>query len=186
MPSKRIELRLTPFVEERLILMGEMFGMERQQILLAAFAQYMPDIQPPIESKKPRQRRTKKEEKTEEPKLGSGNRPKDVEEVAAYFRQRNIREPIEPKAQLFFDHYQSKGWLIGKSPCKRWGLCLTGWLSSHPDWAGEPVVSKKKVKIAQFLSWAKEVRPPVYEKYKDCKSIDEINQFYVDEYFEDK
>ena len=73
---KRIEVRISNTVEDRLELMKQMFGMERQQILLAAFAQYMPDIQPP-------KRKTTVRKEKEKPNLGSGTHAKNVEEVLA-------------------------------------------------------------------------------------------------------
>ena len=49
--------------------------------------------------------------------------PPTVEEVAAYCRERgnNI------DAETFVNFYQSKGWLIGKSPVKDWKACVRTW-----------------------------------------------------------
>ena len=46
-----------------------------------------------------------------------------VEEIAAYCAER--KNGIN--AQAFYDFYQSRGWLIGKSPMKDWKACVRTW-----------------------------------------------------------
>ena len=46
-----------------------------------------------------------------------------VEEVAKYCKERNNRVD----AQRFFDFYESKGWLVGKTPMKEWKACVRTW-----------------------------------------------------------
>ncbi len=46
-----------------------------------------------------------------------------VEEIRAYCRERNNN--INP--ENFFDFYESKGWLIGKSPMKDWRAAIRQW-----------------------------------------------------------
>lgn len=173
---KRLEVRISEHVDARLEQMKQMFGMERQQILLAAFAQYMPDIQPAPK------RKTSTQKDKEKPSLGSGTHAKNVQEVIDYFRHRGVPEPVEPKAQLFFDHYQSMGWKSGRNTFKHWGLKLKNWTSKNPDWEPKPKTEKKPIKMSSFLKWAKEFRPPVYEKYRQTKSISEVDEYYIDEY----
>lgn len=181
--STRIEVRLNDLVELRLDMMKGMFGMERQQILLAAFAQFMPSIQPSEKQEPEPRRKRKSQTKTNtKPSLGEGNKPKDKKEVVAYFKQRQVSDPLEPKAELFFDHYQSKGWVVGRSPVKNWGSCLTVWLKNNPDWRPVPSTNKETVSINDFLDWAKEHRSPVFDKYRLAETIQDIDQLYIDEY----
>ena len=173
---KRIEVRLSDTVEARLEHMKLMFGMEKQQILLAAFAQYMPNFQAPEPKKETKRRPSAKKS------LGEGNKPKNIKEVMDYFKQRSVAEPLQPKAELFFDHYQSKGWVVGKSPVKHWGSCLTIWLRNNPDWRPVPATEKETISLSDFLEWAEDKRPPIFEKYRLAKSIQDIDQLYIDEY----
>ena len=46
-----------------------------------------------------------------------------VEEIEAYCRERNN----SVDAQRFFDFYESKGWLVGRSPMKDWRACVRTW-----------------------------------------------------------
>jgi hypothetical protein len=174
---KRMEVRITDTVDVRLDMMSEMFGMERTQVLLAAFAQYMPNIQPKSKPATTRKRRSKRVDS-----LGEGNKPKDKKEVVEYFRQRQVAEPLEPKAELFYDHYMSKGWVVGKSPVKHWGSCLTIWLRNNPEWRPVPSTKKETVSLNEFLEWAEDKRPPVFDKYRSAKSISDIDQLYIDEF----
>lgn len=50
-------------------------------------------------------------------------RPPTVEEVAAYCKERN--NGVDP--QRFVDFYESKGWMVGKSPMKSWKACVRTW-----------------------------------------------------------
>ena len=46
-----------------------------------------------------------------------------VEEVAAYCLER--KNGID--AQRFLDHYESKGWVVGKTPMKDWKAAIRTW-----------------------------------------------------------
>lgn len=63
-----------------------------------------------------------------------------VEEVRAYISEKNY--PID--AEQFWNFYEAKGWMIGKSPMKNWKSCIATWLkngrSNSPT--SEPFVSK--------------------------------------------
>ena len=179
MSAKRLNLILTEFVENRLDLLAEITGLKPNSVILAALAQYMPDVQPE-KPKKSSARKTNSKQKT----LGEGNRQKNVAEVVKFFQQKKVTLPIEPKAQLFFDHYESKGWVVGRSPVKNWGSCLTTWLSKNPDWRGYEGTPKNEVDLKDFLEWAKENRTPIYQKYSTARSIEDVDQFYIDEYID--
>ena len=80
--------------------------------------------------------------KEKEVKLGDGRKPKDILDVIAFFKSKKVLAPIPPKAQEFFDFYEGKGWVVGKSPIKKWGSCLTTWLKNNPDWTESKDSSK--------------------------------------------
>lgn len=50
-----------------------------------------------------------------------------IEEIAAYCRERN--NTID--AESFFNFYESKGWLVGKSPMKDWKAAVRTWEKSR-------------------------------------------------------
>jgi DNA-binding HxlR family transcriptional regulator len=50
-----------------------------------------------------------------------------VNEIASYCRERNNN--ID--AQEFYDFYESKGWVIGKSPMKDWKAAVRTWEKNH-------------------------------------------------------
>ena len=75
-----------------------------------------------------KEKEIKKKEKPEEP----GEKPKrrrtpfvkpTVEEVHAYCRERQSTV----RAEAFVDFYESKGWMVGKSPMKDWKAAVRTW-----------------------------------------------------------
>ena len=52
-----------------------------------------------------------------------------VEEIDAYCKERVNR--ID--AQGFFDYYESKGWVVGKSPMKDWKAAVRNWERMDKD-----------------------------------------------------
>lgn len=115
-------------------------------------------------------------------KLGDGRKPKNFEECLEYFQQRGIPSPRE-KAELFWSHYESNGWKVGKNPVSKWGMCLTTWIANNPDWKPQKSgATCGAISLEDVLKWMKEERPPYYEKFKDVKKLDEIDGYYIDEY----
>ena len=49
--------------------------------------------------------------------------PPDLESVINYCKQR--QNEVDP--QLFHDHYEAKGWMIGKSKMKDWQAAIRTW-----------------------------------------------------------
>ena len=129
----------------------------------------------PVHAGHPMSRRRKPSGNLVPESLGEGNKPKNIKEVMDY-QARSVAEPLQPKAELFFDHYQSKGWVVGKSPVKHWGSCLTIWLRNNPDWRPVPATSKDSVSLQEFLEWAEDKRPPIFEKYRTVSSLQDIDQ----------
>jgi hypothetical protein len=54
------------------------------------------------------------------------DRPKDLAMVIEYFIEKKVPNPKQ-NAELFYDHYESVGWIRGKTKIKRWRSCLTQW-----------------------------------------------------------
>lgn len=56
-----------------------------------------------------------------------------LEEVKTYLEEKN--SPID--AEIFWNHYESKGWVIGKSPMKSWHSAIVTWekkfYREHPE-----------------------------------------------------
>ena len=46
-----------------------------------------------------------------------------IEDIAAYCAERGNNVD----AQRFYDFYESKGWLVGRTPMKDWKACVRGW-----------------------------------------------------------
>ena len=53
-----------------------------------------------------------------------------LEEIRLYCQERN--NSVEP--EKFFNFYESKGWVVGKSPMKDWKAAVRTWEQRRPDW----------------------------------------------------
>lgn len=78
-----------------------------------------------------------REDKNREDKNREGEEPKrkrftvpTVEEVDAYAKEKGY---AGFSAQRFVDYYESKGWVVGKSPMKDWKAAVRGWASRDGD-----------------------------------------------------
>ena len=75
-----------------------------------------------------------------EPKKSPAKKPARPtrEEVAAYCEER--RNDVD--ADAFVDFYESKGWLVGKTPMKDWKACVRTWERRPKGYdTGQPEVS---------------------------------------------
>ena len=50
-----------------------------------------------------------------------------IEDIKTYCRERGNNVD----AQVFYDFYESKGWMVGKSPMKDWKACVRTWEQRH-------------------------------------------------------
>lgn len=91
---------------------------------------------------------TKKEERFSKP---------TIEEISSYCKERN--NSVDP--QRFYDFYESKGWMIGKSKMKDWKACVRTWEKNN---------SKKE----ELPSWFKE-QPKETKKYSDEEQLEFSN-----------
>ena len=62
-----------------------------------------------------------------------------IEEVKAYCDENGYK--VSP--ERFIDYYESKGWLVGKTPMKDWKAAVRGWNSRSSD-NTQPTVKQKK------------------------------------------
>lgn len=58
----------------------------------------------------------------------STRKPKDVAEVAAYFKTHGLNGTADYEARRFFRFYDSKGWKVGKTPMVRWRSAAANWI----------------------------------------------------------
>ena len=84
--------------------------------------------------------------------------PPTVEEAEAYCRERN--NGLD--AKRFVDHYESNGWMEGKSPMRDWRAALRGWESNGPQPSrgrDAPVIKRPVREVAQHLYGQREYKP---------------------------
>lgn len=62
---------------------------------------------------------------------GKGGIPPPLDEVIAYFKEKNVDES---HAKEFFNHYESNGWKVGKNPMQKWRASASGWISRIPQY----------------------------------------------------
>lgn len=113
--------------------------------------------------------------------IGHGRKPKDFAQCLEYFKQRRIPD-AESKAREFYDFYEANGWFQGKKPIKKWGCCLTIWISNNPSWKPEETENRSGASLGDVLEWMQKTHVEWYEKFKDAKNINEIDGFYIDEF----
>ena len=53
-----------------------------------------------------------------------------VDEVETYVKEKGY---TNFSAQRFVDYYESKGWVVGKSPMKDWKAAVRGWVAREGD-----------------------------------------------------
>ena len=51
-----------------------------------------------------------------------------VEEIQAYLDEKDI---VGIDAEYFWNFYETKGWLVGKSPMKNWRACIATWVKRN-------------------------------------------------------
>lgn len=56
-----------------------------------------------------------------------------TEELGQYFGERGSASP-SVDAERFFDYYESKGWLVGKTKMKDWKAAVRNWIKNSQKW----------------------------------------------------
>lgn len=69
-----------------------------------------------------------------------------IEEIKEYCKER--KNGIN--AQYFFDYYESKGWLVGKSPMKSWKAAIRTWELKEKEFNGGAKVEYDKTNSERF------------------------------------
>lgn len=88
----------------------------------------------------------------EKPKTKRFRKP-TVEEIAAYCKEQGyfINE------QRFFDYYESKGWLVGKSPMKDWKAAVRNWnknnYESHSSYTPRMTSDQDQTQLEEITAY---------------------------------
>lgn len=53
-----------------------------------------------------------------------------IEEIKAYVKEKGYNVD----AERFFSYYESKGWIVGKSPMKNWKAAVSTWVKSSAEY----------------------------------------------------
>lgn len=76
-----------------------------------------------------------------------------LEEISAYCQERNN----SVDAQRFFDYYEAKGWVVGKSPMKDWKAAVRTWERNESEPKPQnPIPKKYGIDADYFLQKARE------------------------------
>lgn len=68
-----------------------------------------------------------------------------VEEIQEFCKNKGY----EVDAQYFFDYYESKGWMVGKSPMKDWKATIRNWMRNNKNWE-QAKVSQRGSRVPDF------------------------------------
>jgi len=56
-----------------------------------------------------------------------------VEEIDEYMKEKGFN--VIDQAETFFDHFESKGWMVGKSKMKCWKAATRNWIRNAKKWS---------------------------------------------------
>ena len=92
----------------------------------------------------------------ESPQQGKSRRfqKPTLEELQAYINERNFSF----SAERFIDYYDSKGWLVGKSPMKNWRAACSTWERNAQNFSPHPSVARENENLSEFESYFEERR----------------------------
>ena len=136
---------------------------------------------PPTPSQKKKDILRISQKEKDSSQIGNGRKPRSFEECLEYFEYRRIPN-AKPKAREFFDFYEANGWFQGKKPIKKWGCCLTIWISNNKDWEPTEKAETEGVVLEAVLDWMEKEHTEWYEKHKNVKNINDIDGYYIDEF----
>lgn len=74
----------------------------------------------------------KEEDKEEEYKNTKRFKRPTVEQISDYMTERGCHDPPNQSTR-FFDHYESNGWRVGKTPMKDWKATVRNWLRRNDE-----------------------------------------------------
>lgn len=84
-----------------------------------------------IKEKKEKEKEEKKEEGRERVPRAQFT-PPTLDEVISEFTLRGFPSP-KSEAEKFWNFYEAKGWLVGKTKMKKWKSAVAGWISRSKD-----------------------------------------------------
>lgn len=117
----------------------------------------LPPYYPPISSQEEKKREPPQDARTRETPQRQIIPPK-LEWVQEYCRERG--NGID--AQRFIDHYQSNGWMVGRTKMKDWQAAVRNWEQRRGDIQPRPVSAKQTTQdrlnasYDRFARWAEE------------------------------
>lgn len=76
-----------------------------------------------------------------------------VEEIAAYMMEKGEQNP-QDEAQAFYDYFDSKGWVVGRAPMKRWRSAVGTWLRNKYNGYGRNKQNNTKPSQADNIARA--------------------------------
>jgi hypothetical protein len=83
-------------------------------------------------------------------------------EIETYCNERNNK--VDP--QVFFDFYESKGWMVGKNKMKNWQACVRTWEKERGNTNGSAKPKKPDIELPWFDKYQKDLEREEKEKEK--------------------
>lgn len=93
----------------------------------------------------------KEEQEQPKPKQKRFKKP-TVEEIAEYCKSRNNN--ID--AQHFYDHYESVGWIVGRSPMKDWQATVRTWEKNNKQWGANKQQPNSREDLSKYYDMTKD------------------------------
>jgi hypothetical protein len=119
----------------------------------------------PLEGAKEKEKDLDKDKDKNKDKNKGGFQPPCLEVIIMEFQKKGVTgESGKREAEIFFNHYDCKGWLVGDQKMKKWNSAVAGW-----------VARKKKKEREQKQSKTQPVPPGNPPKFK---TKEEAREYY--------
>jgi len=82
--------------------------------------------------------------------------PPSLEEVTEYCKERDNK--VDP--QSFVDHYETNGWVRGKTKIKSWKACVRTWEKNTKDW---PKINNRLLSAVERVELANKIDPEIID-----------------------
>jgi len=128
---------------------GERKAAYRKKLKNIKLLGHCPDERPPekeikkeIKKKKEKEIKKKKEKKKEKEKFS----PPTINNIKEYLKEYLKEKDIGIDVELFFDYYESNGWMVGNNKMKDWKATVRNWARRQKDFEKDiPPVVKYEV-----------------------------------------
>lgn len=136
-----IKLELVEILDDRTIFMREiskLIGSETGQTIrkneakLTSGVNFTPNLPQNYPRDKSIENRVKSKEILPKGSTKKFQKP-TIEEISSYLGEIGVEKPGELATDIF-DYYESKGWLVGKSPMKDWKATCRRWIKNNKNW----------------------------------------------------